>query len=112
MTVRTRGRKYANPDDKPLHPTPMTTAGPQPWHAECIRLRKEEGKLLREIALILGIGKGRIQKFMNPKSKRKAKIRGAKYDKDRRHTDPQYAEKSRDYVRRFMQHNAPKRWKD
>jgi hypothetical protein len=104
-----RGQRVVNPNDEPLVVTPMTTAGPQPWHAEALKLRKKEW-YVREIAEHLGKGFGSVQRFLNQESKRRQKIRQAEYEKKRRVEDPEYDARMRDYNRRFMQHQAPKRW--
>ena len=111
MPSPNRGRKYVNPNDAPLTPTPLTTAGPQEWHPWALDLR-HQGYTVRGVARELGLSFGRVQRFLNPQSKRDQKIRQAERDKERRHNDPEYADKSRDYVRRYMQHRAPERWKD
>ncbi len=110
--VMRRGRKFADPADEPLTPTPLTTAGPQPWHKEALRLRYEEGHTVRTCARYVGVSFGRMQRFLNPESKAKAKARAIVWERERRHADPQYAKKVRSYVRRYMQIRAPERWKD
>ncbi len=88
--------------DQPLEVEVLTTAGPQPWHEECLRLRAE-GMTIRAVAAELGLTFSRVQKFLNPASKAKNKARQAARAKERRHSDPDYAEKQRSYVRRYMQ---------
>lgn len=105
-----RGKKYVNPNDEPLNPEPLTTAGPQPWHAEALRLRAA-GWLVREIAQKLGKGKSAVQRFLNPDSKAKAKARQNERDKERRYGEPEYLERTNSYRRRYMQYRAPERWK-
>lgn len=82
---------------------PLTTAGPQPWHARALEMRRN-GMFVREIAKNLGVGFGPVQRFLNPDSKRRQKEQQAEYERQRRANDPQYAEKTRHYVRRYMQH--------
>lgn len=87
--------------DNPVSPVKMTTAGPQPWHADVIYLREEEGLSIRECARLCGVTFSRVQKFLNPVSKAKAKARHNEWDRKRRATDPEYAQESRDYRRRY-----------
>lgn len=106
-----RGEKVVDPTDEPLVVTPMTTAGPQPWHPQAHELRAA-GWTIRAIARHLGKGFGSVQRLMNPESKARQKARDNEYDIERRATDPAYAKKGRDYRRRYMQLRAPERWKD
>lgn len=107
--VKTRGNRYRNPNDKPLKVTPMTTAGPQEWHEECRRMR-DDGYTMREIGEFLGVTKSRVQKFLNPESRRRSKLKQTKKEKLKRHKDKTYAKKVRDYNRRYAQLRAPERW--
>ena len=105
-------RKHPSDWQEPIAVEVLTTAGPQPWHAEALRLRYEEGLTVRQCAAACGVGFSPMQRFLNPESKAKAKKRQAKWERERRRTDPAYAEKTRTYVRKYMQLAAPGRWKD
>lgn len=83
------------------HPTPGI--GPQPWHADALYFRHEEGLTVRECARMCGVSFGRMQRFLNPESKRRMKMKQAVRERHLRHTDPEYAQQSRDYHRRYSQ---------
>jgi hypothetical protein len=104
-----RGQKIVDPNDEPLIPEKMTTAGPQPWHPKCDALRAQ-GFSIREISRAIGITFSRIQKYLNPESKAKAKARMLERERERMASDPEYAERMTNYRRRYMQHRAPERW--
>lgn len=95
--------KYPEFDSSnPLKVEPLTTAGPQPWHADADILR-QGGMTVRAIARELKKGFGPVQRYLNPESKRRQKELQAEYERDRRKHSPTYAQKTRDYIRRYMQ---------
>lgn len=100
--TRLGGRKYPSDWDAPLEVEVQTNHGPQPWHAKARKLRMR-GETVRDCAKMCGVSFGRMQRFLNPDSKKKAKKRQSAWAKERRANDPEYAEKMRSYIRRYMQ---------
>jgi predicted transcriptional regulator len=102
-------RKHAKDLVEPiLEPTPLDWAAIEAWHAKARYLRDTTDMTIRQIAAEVGSTFGPVQRFLNPESKRKGKIRQAEREREKRHTDPEHAEKTRTYVRRFMHHRARK----
>ncbi len=103
-----QGRRYIDPNDEPLvvMPYPCT----EEWHARARELRND-GWFIRDIAREVNRGFSPVQRFLNPESKARQADRKNELEKLRRRTEPEYAEASRSYRRRYAQLNAPKRWK-
>lgn len=102
-------RKYPRDDLSPLVVEPMTTAGPQPWHARALALRAA-GVTIRAIARELGVGFGPVQRLLNPASKAKQKQQENERTKALRKSDARYAATIRTYVRKHMQITAKDRY--
>lgn len=100
-----RAPGWIAPDDaaNPISPQPLTTAGPQPWHEIATWLREECGLTVRQCAAECGVGFGPMQRFLNPESKAKAKARQGATEKAKRRNDPDWAQASRDYRRKYVQ---------
>jgi hypothetical protein len=104
-------KKYAEDEGVVLSVTIEQNAGPQPWHEDALFWRNVEGLTVRKCAEACGVSFGRMQRFLNPESKRKAKVRQARMDRERRHADPKAMEQRRTYSRRYAQFKAPGREK-
>lgn len=96
---------YVSPEDIANAITPGKTpgVGPQPWHEDALDYRHIMGLTVRECARLCGVSFGAMQKFLNPESKRRQKMRQAERAREARHSDQEYAQRSRDYRRRYLQ---------
>lgn len=96
---------WFSPDDaaSPIDPKPTPGVGPQPWHEVATWLREECGLTVRQCAVECGVGFGPMQRFLNPESKARQKARQNEAEKAKCRTDPEYAQKWRDYRRRYHQ---------
>lgn len=97
--------KFESDKKEPLVVTPLDWDVIEQWHAKAFELRSQ-GYLLREIAVEVGRHKGSVQRLLNPDSRRKQKIRQAQREKEKRDSDPNYAEKIRTYVRKYQHLNG------